>query len=317
VTEDAQRARVLYVGGFGRSGSTLLELCLGALPGVCALGEVVHLWQRGLVENQLCGCGEPFAGCPFWQRVGDQAFGGWDRLDVGEILALKESVDRNRFEPQLLGPRLGRRRAAAVQRYTGLYRSIYLAALATTGAQLVVDSSKHVSLATCLRWSRDLDLRLVHVVRDSRGVAYSWAKHVRRPEITSSVEYMPTYTPSASAGLWLAHNVMFEALVARGTARELVRYEDFVADPPGTVARIAAFAGLSTVPLHAGDLGPHEVRLSANHTVAGNPTRFRVGAVQVRRDDAWRRDMPGARRRLVTALTAPLLLRYGYSVTAR
>ncbi|MGN6611753.1 MAG: sulfotransferase domain-containing protein [Angustibacter sp.] len=303
--------RVLYVGGFGRSGSTLLELCLGSLPQVCALGEVVHLWQRGLVEDQLCGCGEPFSTCPFWQQVGDRAFGGWDRLDLPAVLALKESVDRNRFVPALLAPRLRADRDERVQRYVGLYRAIYAAALATSGASVVVDSSKHVSLASCLRWSPELDLRVMHVVRDSRGVAYSWAKQVRRPEITDSVEYMPTYSAQQSAGLWLAHNAMFEALARRGVRRELVRYEDFSDDPTSTIARVAALAGLPA-PVPGPDDRAGTVHLSANHTVAGNPMRFRQGAVQVRRDDAWRRDMPAARRRLVTALTAPLLLRYGY-----
>ena len=33
--------------------------------------------------------------------------------------------------------------------------------------QVAVDSSKHASLAYCLRWSRRLDLRVLHVVRDS------------------------------------------------------------------------------------------------------------------------------------------------------
>jgi hypothetical protein len=54
------------------------------------------------------------------------------------------------------------------------------------------------------------------------------------------------------------------------------------------------------------------VLLSPSHTVAGNPMRFRTGPTQLRRDDAWRTELPRGRRRLVTALTAPLLARYGY-----
>ena len=49
---------------------------------------------------------------------------------------------------------------------------------AFTGTEIVVDSSKHPSLAFCLRTS-DVDLRVVHVVRDIRGVAYSWSKTIR------------------------------------------------------------------------------------------------------------------------------------------
>jgi hypothetical protein len=54
------------------------------------------------------------------------------------------------------------------------------------------------------------------------------------------------------------------------------------------------------------------VRLSPNHQVAGNPMRFRTGRVDIRADEAWRTGFGAARRRLVTALTLPLLARYGY-----
>ncbi|MCZ3387336.1 MAG: sulfotransferase, partial [Actinomycetia bacterium] len=72
---------IVYIGGQGRSGTTLLERALGELPGVVSLGETVHLWDRGLRDDELCGCTEPFGSCPFWRSVGDEAFGGWDRID--------------------------------------------------------------------------------------------------------------------------------------------------------------------------------------------------------------------------------------------
>ena len=53
------------------------------------------------------------------------------------------------------------------------------------------------------------------------------------------------------------------------------------------------------------DLGP-------SHSAAGNPMRFTIGTVPLRRDEAWRRSLPKGQRRLVGALTAPLLSAYGY-----
>ncbi len=48
------------------------------------------------------------------------------------------------------------------------------------------------------------------------------------------------------------------------------------------------------------------------HSIAGNPDRLRAGPVEVRLDDGWKREMMPGDRRLVTALTWPLLARYGY-----
>src|SRR5690606_8994182 len=44
--------RLVFVGGIGRSGSTLIERLLGELPGVCSMGEVVHMWRRALVDDE-------------------------------------------------------------------------------------------------------------------------------------------------------------------------------------------------------------------------------------------------------------------------
>ena len=66
---------VLYIAGTGRSGSTLLASILGEVEGVFAAGEVRYLWQRGLAERRLCGCGVPVRDCPVW-TVGELYIAG-------------------------------------------------------------------------------------------------------------------------------------------------------------------------------------------------------------------------------------------------
>ena len=74
MTDNTQLPRVLYLGGLGRSGSTPLERLLGELPDVCSVGEVVHMWQRGVVDGELCGCGKAFANLPVLARSGSGGF---------------------------------------------------------------------------------------------------------------------------------------------------------------------------------------------------------------------------------------------------
>lgn len=303
--------RVLFLGGLGRSGTTLVERVLGELPGVCALGEVVHLWQRDVRDDERCGCGARFSGCPFWTAVGQRAFGGWRHIDTYRILALQGAVERTRHIPWLAAPRLAADRRALVQEYADYYARVYAAAAETTGARLVVDSSKHAALAFCLRFATGLDLRVAHMVRDPRGVAYSWTKHVPRPEADAGAE-MTRYPPARSALLWNAHNAAFGLLRRCGVAVRRVRYEQFLADPRSAVRALAGFAGMDLSTTNLSFVDTTYAELSQGHSAAGNPMRFSVGRVPLRADDAWCNALPTGQRRLVGALTAPLLTAYGY-----
>lgn len=310
-TRGAGAPVVLFLAGLGRSGSTLVERAVGETPGVVALGEVVHLWHRGLLEDELCGCREPFSRCPFWRKVGERAFGGWGAVDAREVLELKARVDRTRFLPELAGRAPSRRLRADVAAYTRLYRQLYAAAAGVAGAEVVVDSSKHTSLAFCLRHDPSVRLRVVQCVRDSRGVAHSWARQVQRPEARGGTDLMTRYGPVRAAVMWDAHNLALELLARRGVPVHRLRYEDFLRAPREAVAELLQLAGASGRPDHVDATAVH---LSPAHTVAGNPMRFSTGRVELRHDVAWRSQMPDADRRVVELLTAPLLARYGYPV---
>ena len=60
--------KVLYIGGAGRTGSTLLERLLGQTDGVFAGGEMTFLWYA-LVGDGLCSCRQRLAECPVWSKV--------------------------------------------------------------------------------------------------------------------------------------------------------------------------------------------------------------------------------------------------------
>jgi hypothetical protein len=297
----------------GRSGSTLIELLLGGLPGFCSVGETVHLWRRGLLENERCGCGKAFLDCGFWSEVGERAFGGWGSLDVGAVLSLKDGVDRTRFLPALLdGGGWGDGAFATRGRlYVDLYHRLHGAVAEVSGARVVVDASKHVSLAACLRRGYGDRMRLLHVVRDPRAVAHSWSRRVARPDASpdSREKEMARYSAGRAAVQWMTQNAGLDALARRGVSTLKVRYEDFVADPDREFGRIADFVGHDGPPLDLGGAGVESVE---GHAVSGNPMRFGSGPVGVRADHRWREELAPWRRCLVEAVTAPVRGRYGY-----
>jgi hypothetical protein len=309
---DSGRTKVLYVVGLGRSGSTILSNSLGQIGDCFSAGELNFIWRHNVVENRLCGCGRPFRECPVWTRVMDEAFGGMDGVDPREMMRLQSSGARTRHIPLMLAPRGERVLKERLEKLLINYGRLYEAISSVTGSRVVVDSSKEPAHGYAMSLVPALDFYVVHLIRDPRAAAYSWLKKKPQPD-SEEIEHMVRFSPTKSSALWASWNASAEALWRRTPDRYLrLRYEDFVAEPRESLKRILGLVGVTAeLPL----AGEREVRLGVSHTVSGNPNRFETGAVELRPDREWISEMSPRDRALVTALTLPLLHRYGYSVT--
>ncbi len=303
---------VLYIGGWGRSGSTLLAHVLAEVPGFVSVGELRYVWQAGPEGNELCGCGLAFDECPFWTAVGQEAFGGWENVDVNEVLELEGAVLRHRNVPLLLMGRLAPEHQRRVRRYAELTASVYRAIQKVSGAEVVVDSTKNPPYAYFLRAAQaaGLRLRVLHLVRDSRGAAHSWAKRMARPEITNGDAFFQEFSPLRAGVRWMECNLAFEALRRLRVQTVGMRYESLAADPRGELERM--FVAMGEGGRHDLSAVGDSVEVSGQHSVRGNPMRFAHGRQQVRADEAWRTGMARKTRSIVVLVTWPLLLRYGY-----
>lgn len=310
------RTTVVYLSGFGRSGSTLVERFLGAAPGWTNIGELVDLARSVARDDELCGCGLRFSRCPLWTRVGELAFGGWDTRKLDQLSSLQRSAARQRHLPALLASR--RPPSASLAQLRASYACIYRAVAEVTGSVVVVDASKGPALGAALSGSPDLDVRMLNVVRDPRAVAWSWTRRAERPHSTAGVQEMWRIPVHRAAAQWSVLQLEVEAVrLSGGVAAARLRYEDFVADPVGSLERSTGTLGL---PLARADLpvvDGGQVVLDRSHGLSGNPGRFRSGEVALRADDGWRNDMPADSRALVTMLTLPLLRAYGYPLGTR
>lgn len=306
--------RVVYIGGFGRSGTTLLNRMLGELPNVCAVGETVNLWRQGVLDNERCGCGSPFHSCRFWRDVGRLAFGGWHRVDLGEVLGGRRlrHVREASLAPASLGVSRSRVLRARIEAQNALYWRLYSAISQVSGCGVIVDASKHASLASVLRHHEPLALRLVHLIRDSRGIAYSWAKLKRRPESDPRVTFMDRFSTLQSAMLWNGYNISMGALRRLGVPYVRVRYEDLVSAPERCLREIVGATGIEVDDSAFSFLDEGSAHLRPSHCVAGNPMRFQNNRIAINEDDAWKTRLPVLDRVVITALTLPLLVRFRY-----
>lgn len=308
--------KLLFIGGYGRSGSTLLEQILGQIDGFFPVGEIRYIWDRSFAQNQLCSCGAKFSRCDFWRAVVDRAFGGWNNLDFNEIRALKDRVDRKRFIPMMAMPML---RTSVFEKALAAYSQVllrlYTAISKVSGCRVIIDSSKNPSHGFLLNTLKNIDLYVIHLVRDSRAVAYSWLRKKIRPEIHWKKQTMPIHSIMKSSVEWLALNMLTQSMMYFNSNYIVKRYEDFVAELNLSLKEISEYLNENEPDLSIKSNCIYNIVKA--HTVSGNPIRFMGNEIKVRPDREWQRKMPKGKRAAVSCLTWPLLCRYRYPLSVR
>jgi hypothetical protein len=205
----------------------------------------------------------------------------------------------------------GRSFRSVLETYTGILARLYRAVADVSECRILVDSSKSPAHGFVLRETPGIELRALNLVRDSRAVAFSWQRQRVRPEVYWEKVLMPRYGVFGSSREWVLFNGAMEFLCSRLPVSATVRYEDLAREPKVTLRWL-----LDRLHIDAGQLDffldDRTMLLGVDHTVSGNPIRFKSGAVTWREDAEWKKAMRGVRRFGVTALTLPLLLRYGY-----
>ncbi len=297
------KVRVLYIAGMPRSGSTILGRLLGELPGAVHVGELGLFTTPGFQAVFGCECRQSVAECGFWQDV-FQHVGGFDALNAA---ALQETRGQYRLRtlPRLLLPKTPDQ-ARRLQEYLTALGTLYTAVRDVSGAKIIVDGSKDPIYGYLLSRVPAVEVQAVHLVRDSRAVAFSHQRVKKYSPHRADSGYLPRSAPWQTALAWNATTLLEGAAAP---APLLLRYEDFVADPVAAIRRLWERVGEPTPPLDF--LSEPVLHLHQGHTVAGNPDRFQ-SEVKIKPDTEWQTKMPASDRRLVTALTWPLLLRFGY-----
>ncbi|NJB67266.1 hypothetical protein GGQ74_000906 [Desulfobaculum xiamenense] len=303
-----ERFALVYVASSGRSGSTLLDMLLGAQPGLWSVGEF-HLLPFEMKRGKTpCGCGEVVARCPFWSGIaaatGDELaperIGRFrDAAGYGRVLRLGEvrSILRGAAADQPA-------RRDDMRRYGQDNRAVLAkvreAAQVLRGEDVpwIVDASKDVYRLLWLARSGLFDLRVIHLVKDPRAFVYSKVSRLAGLSRLRCAVRM--------SARWLVENALISQVCRRDVTEghsRLVRYEDLASHPVETIAGLLDWLGVPA----------RDVRLDfreGNHGVSGNA--MRQGAGGIRLDERWKTALPTFLAVFTRTVTFPLARRYGY-----
>lgn len=301
--------RMVFVAARPYSGSTLLSFLANLHPNIATVGEGCSNEIRQ-PESYQCSCGSLIASCPFWSAVvRDMQSKGYD-FDTSNFGTRFDCISSN--------PWLGRFRAGSLRhsnledmrdrllsfwpghmeqmrRIADRNEALAHSILAVTGKEVYFDASKFHIMVRYLRKFTNIDLRVVHLVRDVRGATASFMRKSHGGTLRESVQ------------AWIRGHRNIERQMAGMAADRClrIRYEDLCQWPEETLGRLFEFCGVDPA-IELGDFR------SAEHHIVGNHMRM-SGSGTLKYDERWKEFLTPNQLQEIDRLAGDMNERYGYA----
>ena len=278
-------AKLIYIACSSFSGSTLISFLLNLHPDIFTVGHMTG-WRYGADSEFRCSCGARLHECPFFRHIAHSFRENglpFDFTNFGTEYRLAESQLPNRYLtaglPLIDNTTLERIRDGFIRLHPGFSRTLARqdranltfieSALSYAGASVFVDNSHSPHRLRHLRRVLGLEITVVHLIRDFRGVALS------NMELRS-------WDPAVAVQYWLRQqsNIIRIACEFRATLRVL--YEVLCSETDTTLFHIHRCLGLPAHP-YSGDFK------SSEHHILGNV--MRMGAPNIVQNARWQREL--------------------------
>lgn len=275
--------KVLYIASSSFSGSTLLSFLLNTHPDITTVGEMEG-WKTADENVFPCSCGAVLKTCPFFRKIAEiyrqeglefspRDFGtgyrlaGNERINqyLTEALPWLRTTAVERFRDWLLASLPATARVIARNDRSNIV--FMRAALALAGAKVFVDAGKSPYRTRYLRRLADVELHILHLIRDPRGV------------VTTFMENRG-WDASPAMQVWMQEQLDILRILREIPDSMRVHYEDLCDDVNGALGGIHRFVNVP-VTAFGGDFQ------AADHHILGNSMRLdRVG--QIVKSERWK-----------------------------
>lgn len=296
--------KIVHITGAGRSGSTAMSITLGNHPDTVSLGEADNLPIAWNSPQHTCACNRHATTCEFWSEVYHTWIESAGADNCHQYAELQRTFEHIRGIPRLLRERV--RPSAHYEVYLRTTLLLYHAIQKVSGREIIIDSSKRPARALVLASLPDSELYVIHLVRDARGVAWSFMrterKHRGREGRFSHLYYGTAWVFTNLVAQWVCNRLDPQRSVR-------IRYETFAQEPTPTLEMLGTILhlDLSTIIEKAAQKRP----LLSGHEIGGYGIQ-RDGSIILEYKATWQSEMPQSAQSQTAMIAGWLMRRYGY-----
>src|SRR6056297_1250552 len=284
---EKEKIKVIYIVGIGRSGSTLLERIIGGVDKVWPLGEIRSLKdyiekrnssrfsQKKFLDEDGKPVEESFFWSPIYKEIKEKKLKLFDKHHKFGVKKFFKTIKQKKYsgdEEKVL--RLVMERAQEVE---------------GGDVDYLLDASKIISRLTLLSKQKNIELYVIHLVRDGRGVINSFAKNGE-----SWIKILIR---------WIINNLFINFFIKPRIEKEKfiqLSYELFSQDPKKYLEEINRKFGLDI------DLDNYLAKANQKKTycISGNKMRSQ-DISEIKADQAWKKNLSFFKKMFLTILIYP------------
>ena len=261
--------KIVYIAGYSRSGSTILDIILSSHPEIFGTGELGYLFDDWLEGTRTCTCERVYKQCLFWKNLTLPV-----DINLKEVQQIVREVESRKNLKHLITEKISK---DVIEKYTSIQTLLYNYIFDTSGKRIIVDSSKSARDMAgrfyALQKFTKFDVYVIHLVKNGLHIVESYVNKGRNWAIEGYVKN-DRFRAARSATGWLLANKISAQLGKKLPPKKYIqiKYEDLAQYPEGTLHQIEEFINedLSVV-INKVKMG---FSFAADHNVGGNRLRL-------------------------------------------
>lgn len=299
--------KIVYIAGYSRSGSTILDIILGSHESMFSTGELAYLFDDWLLVERTCTCGKTYSNCSFWKN-----FKLPEEITFNEAKSIIRQIEDRSSLSMLINNKFP---THVIRKYSLIQTALYNYIFNTAQKKIIVDSSKtskHMAgRFYALHKYTDFDVYVIHLAKNGLSVVESYVKKGRNWALEGYAKNDRFAAARSSLGWYLANSIAGRLGMKMPQKHfKQIKYEDFVAEPENVLQTIENFLNIDLSAITT--MVKNKAPFYAKHNVGGNRLRLEREIRLHKSADAKKIDLSVSHRFIFNLIAGRLHKRLGY-----